>query len=423
MLNQNILTLAWRYYKIYGAKFFFIRLWNTFSDGAFARLSPWLGLGQKVPSPGDNATLNIFYLSGNEWELRTQRPQQLAKALARQGCSVHYCAPSSSASNATGWRISRKDERLWHVRFFSKKLYRLKDIYPSENYAGFTDSFEAYVRAVSKDKKAIILVQQPVWQLHLRNLEGIPIFYDCIDDHADFPNAPALTAEYEKALIQNSAGLVYTSDVLAKRLTPKGKTAVVIRNACEYEPFARPFTAVASSNKHKKVIGYHGALGGWFDSELVASVAETFPQHTVRLIGGYIPEVYNRLSKIPNIEMTGEVAYKYLPRYVHTFDVGLLPFRIQPLTMGTNPLKLYEYLAAGLPVVSVPLPETAQFGGLVLTGEGKDFIQAVNDALSSPANEKDFIARQTFAKKETWNNRAAEMIDFLHSITFEKASG
>lgn len=422
MLDQNILTLAWRYYKIYGAKFFFIRLWNTFSDGAFARLSPLLGLGQKIPSSDSNATLDIFYLSGNEWELRTQRPQQLAKALAHQGCTVHYCAPSSSASNATGWRISRKAEQLWHVRFFSKRLYRLKDVYPPENYTGFTDSFEAYVQAISKKRNCIILVQQPVWELHLRNLKGIPIFYDCIDDHADFPNAPALTEECEKTLIQNSAGLIYTSDVLAKRLTPKGKPAVVIRNACEYEPFDRPFTAATSGNRQKKVIGYHGALGGWFDSELVASVAETFPQHTVRLIGGYIPEVYNRLSKIPNIEMTGEVEYTHLPKYVHTFDVGLLPFHIQPLTMGTNPLKFYEYLAAGLPVVSVPLPETAQFKGLVLTGEGENFIQAVGDALNSPLSQEDFTARQTFAQKETWENRAAEMIGFLHDIIPEKPS-
>ena len=73
-------------------------------------------------------------------------------------------------------------------------------------------------------------------------------------------------------------------------------------------------------------------------------------------------------------------------------------------------------------MVSVPLPETAQFKGLVLTGEGENFIQAVGDALNSPLSQEDFTARQTFAQKETWENRAAEMIGFLHDIIPEKPS-
>lgn len=418
MKPHNLLQLAWKYYKLYGFTFFCTRLRNTLMDALFGWLAPHLGLARKIPHrPASEKSPNlpdIFFLSGNEWELRTQRPQQLAAALAREGCTVHYCAPSSCPSGDDGWRITKKAEKLWHVRFFSRKMYRLKEVEPPENYAGFAQSFQRYVRSVSQGKNAIILVQQPIWELHLQGLKDVPIFYDCIDDHSDFPAAPKITRQCENALVERSCGVIYTSDLLAQRWGYLEKPSVIIRNACEYELFVRNYkNDVCRVKSACKVIGYHGALGEWFDSELVARVAKTFPEHTVRLVGAYIPAVREILTKLPNIELAGEVEYKQLPKYVHTFDVGLLPFRIQPLTLGTNPVKIYEYLAAGLPVVAVPLPEMKQFGNLVCTGQGQAFIEAVRTELASAPSMETFTTRQTFARKETWDVRAKALVAFL----------
>lgn len=422
MKRRNLLQLALDYYKLYGLAFFFVRLRNTLENVLFGRLAPILGFSQRLPrrvaTSEGNTSLEVFFLSGNEWELRIQRPQQLATALAAQGCTVHYCAPSSCPSRAVGWRLTKKAQRLWHVSFFSKKLYRLKDIADPRNYEGFAESFQAYLKAAGPGRKAVILVQQPVWALHLRalrDLDGqIPIFYDCIDDHSDFPNAPKLTKSLEEELVGRSRGIIYTSGKLARMSEgrPK-KSAIILRNACEYEPFARSYPSAQQRSGGRKVIGYHGALGTWFDCELVAEVARAFPEHIVRLVGAYIPAVRECLEEIRNIELVGEVDYKRLPAYVHAFDVGLLPFRIQPLTLGTNPVKIYEYLAAGLPVVAVPLPEMAQFGELVRTGQGKAFIRAVGEELLREPSGAAFSARQAFARKETWDIRAKTLVAFL----------
>jgi glycosyltransferase involved in cell wall biosynthesis len=416
MKHRNLLRLAWEYYKLYGFSFFFIRLRNTLANALFGRLAPLSGQARRLPrriaSAQRSELPDIFFLSGNEWELRIQRPQQIAAALARQGSTVHYCAPSSCPSSGPGWRLTKKAERLWQVRFFSKKTYRLKDIDSPRGYAGFAKSFLTYLNAAAKGRKAVVLAQQPVWALHLRGLaERIPVFYDCIDDHSDFPNAPMLTKSLEEELIRRSRGIIYTSDRLLKASAAyPEKPMIILRNACKYEHFAKTRPGGG------KVIGYHGALGEWFDADLVAELALTFPRHTVRLVGACVPAVRKRLAGIRNIELVGEVHYKRLPAYVHSFDIGLLPFRIQPLTLGTNPVKIYEYLAAGLPVVAVPLPEMEQFGDLVRTGQGRAFIEAAREELASTPSLEAFEARQAFARKETWDIRAKTLAAFLQTM-------
>ena len=112
------------------------------------------------------------------------------------------------------------------------------------------------------------------------------------------------------------------------------------------------------------------------------------------------------LASLPNVQMTGEVPYDTLPYWVHGFDVGLLPFRVTDLTLATNPVKVYEYLAVGLPVVCMDLPEIAQFEGLVrIAGDAASFIAAVRAALDESPDAQQGM-RQAFAASQTWERRA-----------------
>src|SRR5690606_40978526 len=115
-------------------------------------------------------------------------------------------------------------------------------------------------------------------------------------------------------------------------------------------------------------------------------------------------------ADLDNIRLVGEVPYAQLPYWLHGFDVALLPFRVIDLTMATNPVKVYEYLAAGKPVVAVDLPEMAQFDGLVRVARDHDaFVAAVGEALASPGSPAEVEARKRFAEGQTWEHRALEL--------------
>ena len=112
---------------------------------------------------------------------------------------------------------------------------------------------------------------------------------------------------------------------------------------------------------------------------------------------------------LPNVHLLGQKRYTLLPAYCRGFDVGIIPFRTSDLTLRANPLKLREYLAAGLPVVSTPLPEVARYGPLVHLAEGAPaFIQAIAAALGerSPALDR---TRSSAMESESWEARVAEI--------------
>ena len=138
----------------------------------------------------------------------------------------------------------------------------------------------------------------------------------------------------------------------------------LIRNAADYEIFSQVPENIYHDTQGRRIIGYYGAIAEWFDLDLVEAVAKRHPECCIVMIGANTVNAKSRLGKLPNVIFTGEVPYDTLPHYLYSFDVCMLPFKVVPLTLATNPVKAYEYLSAGKPVVAVDLPEMAQFDGL-----------------------------------------------------------
>ncbi|MEG3072228.1 MAG: glycosyltransferase [Candidatus Syntrophopropionicum ammoniitolerans] len=108
------------------------------------------------------------------------------------------------------------------------------------------------------------------------------------------------------------------------------------------------------------VVGYVGAISAWFDQEMLAAAAHAHPEWSFVLVGPVDTDV-SLLDSLPNVRLTGHKPYSVLPAYLKGFDVTVIPFKINALTTGVNPVKLYEYLAAGRPIVSSDLPEVRAF--------------------------------------------------------------
>ena len=180
------------------------------------------------------------------------------------------------------------------------------------------------------------------------------------------------------------------------------------------------------AHPNQPVAGFVGSIDRWVDVELLAATARALP-HVQFVVAG--PERYRGLAAplagIQNVHRIGLVSYKAVPALIATFDVGLIPFRAGPIAAAADPLKVYEYAAAGKAVVcSVPLRLDDPDAPLVTAETPAAFASAVAAAAAAAAQSpNDSAAREqriAFARRHTWAARAEQ---FLNLIAKERSRG
>jgi glycosyltransferase involved in cell wall biosynthesis len=167
------------------------------------------------------------------------------------------------------------------------------------------------------------------------------------------------------------------------------------------------------------VIGFIGALYNWIDVDLICRIAEVHPEYSVLLVGPVAAES-NQLEKYSNIVTVGAKPYGILPSYLSNIDVCIIPFKLNDITLASNPIKMYEYLAAGKPVVSTALPEVLKVASdlVYVSKDEVDFIKKIEMAILELEHNNDtsVTARMNFARKNSWESRVEVMEKFLHEL-------
>ncbi len=165
--------------------------------------------------------------------------------------------------------------------------------------------------------------------------------------------------------------------------------------------------------RQRPVLFMMGTLEYWLATELLAEVAQKRRNWTIALAGPVRTDL-SVLTAEPNVEYLGVLSYNDLPCYVGWADVCLIPFRVLPVTRGANPGKLFQYLAAGRPVVTTRFLDPEPYGRNVYFADENpnDFVAAVERALREDGPEQ--IARRRSAMvSETWTARFAEIEEAL----------
>ena len=245
------------------------------------------------------------------------------------------------------------------------------------------------------------------------------VIYHAVDEYAGYalegldPRARQLAQRIqamEQRILQQADLVFVTSSTLLESKRPWNRNTYLVPNGVDYDHFARrpdhPPSDIAALPRPR--IGYAGAINEKLDLELLEWVARQRPDWRVILVGPVLlqhPQRLANLQALPNVHFLGRKSLDELPAYMHSFDVCLMPYARNLWTENINPLKLYEYLAAGRPIVSTAIPAALDFRDVVWIADNREaFLQGIERALreDSPADAQ---LRQAIARQHTWDQR------------------
>jgi GT2 family glycosyltransferase/glycosyltransferase involved in cell wall biosynthesis len=378
-----------------------------------------------LPAPQAEARRDFFFWAVIDWHFRIQRPQQLARELAVAGHRVFYVSNHFIDRAEPGFSVETldNDRRLFQIHLHLQASPAIYHAAPSAAAQAQLSAGICLLLAWTKSVACASLIQHPYWMETAQALPNQRVVYDCMDHHGGFADNADDVLAREHELMREADLLVVTSDWLYEEAGKYNPRRTIIRNACQYEHFANAPAKIFKDAQGRKVIGYYGAIAEWFDLDLIEKVARRFSDCLLLLVGADTSGAQRRLQSLDNVAFTGEVPYADLPYYLEGFDVCLLPFQVIPLTLATNPVKVYEYLSAGKEVVCIDLPEIRQFGDLVRTGDDHtSFIEAVAAALAHPADLSAVADRRSFAAAQTWAHRVRDLVGAIDDLVQPRVS-
>jgi glycosyltransferase involved in cell wall biosynthesis len=241
------------------------------------------------------------------------------------------------------------------------------------------------------------------------------VVYDITDDWTSLSQSPRLTRltrAQDAALCRRADAVIVCSQRLLEMKQSLAANLHLIPNGVDVDQYQRVLDGTGplpeeTRNWRRPVLGYTGTLHpDRLDVPLLEKVARGFRHGSIVLIGpNHLGDAdRRRLEGLGNVLLTGAVPYERLPHLMRAFDVCIVPHRVTAFTESLNPIKLWEYLAAGKPTVATDVAGFRDYRDLVAIASGAEgFSQAVAAALrESPARQE---ARRAEARRHSWDSR------------------
>lgn len=358
----------------------------------FDRLRSWFNKPRQ-PGPAEGELRAVVYLpTWEHWDVMRQRPQYLLSAFADAGHPVYFVDHSETGiRHADGVTICGS------------------------------------LRDAPRSGVIIYLHFAPLRHL-LDNFDDAVVIYDLLDDLSIYESQEDGLPEKRKVrahhpVVMDAADLVLVSNrVLLDRHMSERSDLILVPNGVDPDLFGRPAPRPAdlpAPDPERPVIGYHGMISAWFDFDLLEGVMDNRPNWRFVLVGPVDPLVRPRLDSLlkrENFTLISAQPSDRVPAYVQGFDVGVIWFRVDRMTEGVTPLKMYEYLAAGVPCVATPLPACVEEPLVETSGVVSGMLDAIDRARAV-----DPTTLRAGARRHSWEVRLRPVLESLDDRDLRKA--
>lgn len=341
----------------------------------------------------------IVFAKNIEWHNMFQRMQQMALEFSKlENTVVIYVQSNTTHDFFANIHAVNPNLICYTVRHFEK----LNELLTNAN------EIILYVTTLATLERSLTLNHQKFVYEYIDELE---LFFDDIELATRLHNKALKLADVTAA----------TATKLYEQIKPLAKKAVLSPNAVNYDafcnakkvPIANSLTTVVSN--YDLVLGYYGALAVWFDFELVCEVAQKNPNWLFVLIGTIYDDTLKKfnLNQYKNIFIIPQQPYKSLPGFISGIDILTIPFLINNITLSTSPVKLFEYMASGTPILTSKLPECEKYESVYRYEGAEDFILKAKE-LFEKRNDLDYQALLLKeAKENTWETRVRQILNAL----------
>ncbi|HAT4104469.1 TPA: glycosyltransferase family 1 protein [Clostridium perfringens] len=263
----------------------------------------------------------------------------------------------------------------------------------------------------------VYLDEQYIKEKYIDN--GFKIIYEYIDELSDeiSGHLPDFVYDRHKNIIEDKSNIaVGSADKLIEEIEEiRGKENVaMITNGVQYDHWQYRSDEVPEKlkdivSKGNPIIGYFGALAKWFDYELLKKVAKERPDYEIVLIGFLYDNSFkdSKIDELENVHYLGIVDYKELNQYSQYFTISTIPFLLNDITESTSPVKLFEYMAMGHPIVTTDMRECRKYKSVLIGKSHEDFIEKLDFALTLDKKDEYYNYLKEEALANTWREKAA----------------
>ncbi len=341
-----------------------------------------------------------------EWNLPVfQRPQQIALELSKRKDVLYFFCTTNVHNDHVHNVYEKVNDNLYLMTDYNflcnvATNKRIIHLYSADVISDITVVNEALER---KDK----VLYEYIDEIHEEITHSVPKHY--LEKHH------AILKDERCFVIATADKLLNDVKKVRKTNYALSTNGVNISDFIKNEEDPIPDKLAELKEKYDKILCYYGSLAVWFDYELIKKIAKKYPNYAIVLIGMEYDDAFrkSKVTDLENVHYLGMINYFELHKYSEHTDLLMIPFLINEITESTSPVKLFEYMATNIPILTTDLKECRKYKSVIIGKDHEDFLNKIDSTIELINDPEYLKIEMQEAKENTWEQKADAIINLI----------